>query len=125
MYFWEHQSNARYWRDHKKRARESAIVSAEINLEQLLDLTDDDICSELNRYYERLKDIGVTKPLGKKLDYIFEAFQLSYTVIKGREHKEKKVESPFLARTHITTKSVDIYCVKDVKAIGIKEWVLV
>ncbi|MGP1529294.1 MAG: hypothetical protein ACTTI3_02985 [Treponema sp.] len=95
MYFWDHKSNARYWKVHKKSARESAIVSAEINLEQLLDLTDDDICAELDKSCARLQAIEVVKPFGKKLDYIFEAFKLTYTVIKGRENKERKAENPF------------------------------
>lgn len=123
MYFWEHKSNAEYWRKEKKSDRDSAIVSAEINDKSMLDLTDDDICSYLQKILEKVKKLPVR--FGRKLDYIFESFpeMNQYNVVKGREHKDKKKENDFLIQTNLTTKSIDIYCVKNICAILKKEWV--
>lgn len=135
MYFWEHKSNAEYWKNAKKSSSESAIVSAEIITDSMLDLTDDDICEMLDKCMNRVNQVKRTKlekeyqdktiPLGKKLDYLFDGFPLMgrYSVVRGREYKERKSENIFLIGTTLTTKAVDIYSVRKPEVINKKEWV--
>lgn len=135
MYFWEHRSNAEYWLESKKNNTNSGIVSADILLGSLLDLTDDEVCKKMANVYTligRAKTIALEKsfkgkpvPFGQKLDYLFEAFSdmSKYDCIRGREIKDKKPESSFLYGSNVSTKSIDIYCVRNVTAITNRNWV--
>ena len=54
MYFWEHQSNAIWWAKTHKNDSAAMIVSADLSLQNVLDLSDDDICESLNKMFAYL-----------------------------------------------------------------------
>lgn len=126
MYFWEHKSNAEYWKKTKKKDSTSSIVSAEIDLENMLDLTDDDVCEKVEKIFDNIAKKLFnfeTKEFGKKMNCLFETKDFKYTVIRGREHKDNKKENSFLTGTNMTTQSIDIYCVREPDAIISRKWV--
>ena len=125
MYFWEHKSNARYWKRAKKNNKQSSIVSALIDLENMLDLTDDDVLEILEKCCNKIKKVCNTHKLGEKINYILEIgnFPHDIDVVRCREHKKNKKENSFLRDTNVTAKSIDIYCVKVVDAIKQRKWV--
>lgn len=133
MYFWEHESNALWWNSTKKADSDSMIVSAELSLDNVLDLTDDDVCKLLDKMFAYInKSIvrKIEKKRGKKtsdgamgivLDSLFEAFkpQMSrYNIIKANKFYDKKEEADFLVSSPFTTKSVLILCAKTAAPIG-------
>lgn len=136
MYFWEHQSNALWWNSTKKANSNSMIVSAELSLENVLDLTDDDVCKLLERMFTCINKSVVRtieKKRGKKtsdgamgivLDSLFEAFkpQMSkYNIIKATKFYDKKLEADFLVSSPFTTKLVLILCAKTAAPIGARK----
>lgn len=134
MYFWNHQSNAQYWQVAKKADAPSGIVSAEINTDAMLDITDDDVCKLLAECIAKLdtssrrvlrNKYGGSIRLGKNIDYLFDSFPIlqKYTVVKGREYKSTKREATFLIDTKLSTKSVDIYCVRIAAVAVERKWV--
>ena len=109
------------------------IVSAELSLENVLDLTDDDVCKLLDRMFSCInKSVlrSIEKERGKKtsdgamgivLDSLFEAFKLQmskYNIIKATKFYDKKQEADFLVSSPFTTKSVLILCAKTLAPIG-------
>lgn len=117
MYFWEHQSRAEWWL--KEQGKES-IVSAELDLSKMLDLTDDEKLSYIEKaadyFYSGMKRKGI-KPeqVGLKLDYLFDTdkwLSASYEAIKAHFWYERKEESAFLFRSRLTGKCVDIYTIR-------------
>lgn len=115
MYFWEHQSKAEWWL--KEKDKES-IVSAKVNLETVLDLTDEEKLSLIekatNYIQKAIERKGIKqKELGKRLDFLFEAHPWfnNYDSIRGHSCI-KRDESVFLFGTKLTSLCVDIYCVR-------------
>jgi len=132
MYFWEHKSNAEWWQKKKKDVSNSMIVSAELSLENALDLTDDDVCKMLDKM-RTLIDKSIIRKIGRErnskskdamgviLDSLFEAFskQMSvFDIVKAVKHYDGKKEAEFLASSPFTTKSVLILCAKTAAPIG-------
>lgn len=133
MYFWEHQSKAVWWANTHKKDSAAMIVSAELSLENVLDLTDDDICEMLGKIFSFINKSVVRKiekernctnsrgAMGIILDSIFEAFksQMSkYDIVKAMKSSDKKPESDFLVSSPFTTKIVTILCAKTNTPIG-------
>ncbi len=117
MYFWEHQSRAEWW---LKEQNKESIVSAELDLTKMLDLTDDEKLSYIEKaadlFYSGMKRKGI-KPdqVGLKLDYLFESYkELSdtYEAIKAHFWYGRKEESNFLFGSRLTGKCVDIYTIR-------------
>lgn len=136
MYFWEHQSNAIWWAKTHKNDSAAMIVSAELSLQNVLDLSDDDICKMLNKmftYIDRsiIKKIAHERnsknpnsAMGIILDSLFEAFnpQMSkYDIVKAVKSYDKKQEADFLVSSPFTTKIVVILCAKTKAPIGARK----
>lgn len=136
MYFWEHRSKAEWWAKTKKIDSASMIVSAELSLENVLDLTDDDICDILKKMYAYIDKSIVRKierernctnsngAMGIILDSLLEAFkpQLSkYDIVKAVKSYDKKEEAEFLVSSPFTTKIVVILCAKTKAPIGARK----
>lgn len=129
MYFWEHQSRAEWW---LKENKKEAIVKAELDLSKMLDLTDDEKLSYVekaaNLVYSAMIRKGIKpKQVGLKLDYLFEVnkwLSESYETVKAHFYYEKKEESAFLYGSKLTGKCVDIYTVRNNPAIATnREWI--
>ena len=135
MYFWNHEADARWWKSHKQK---ECIVKAKINLDAMLDLTDNDVVDYLTRFYNRIsiavkkkfenlakkKKVNLDNAVGLKLDMLYEAFpeyMKKFDVLKGRRDYDRKQESDFLFGTKLSTKSVDIYCVKEARVLCQRE----
>ena len=135
MYFWNHEVDAQWWKSQKHK---ECIVKAKINLDAMLDLTDDDVVDELAELYKQIldsiknkfeemakqKSVNLDTAVGLKLDMLYEAFPVhmkKFDVLKGRRHYNRKPESVFLKRTKLSTKGVDIYCVKDAGVLSQRE----
>ncbi len=91
MYFWDNLGNAEYWKKEKRRKepdKKYMIVKARVSLEEVLDLTDLEVCKELNIVWQKYKDVlGIcSEPeLGKKLNLLYKSvpnFSNYYKVIK-------------------------------------------
>lgn len=91
MYFWDNLGNAKYWEKEKRRKepdKKHMIVAARVSLENVLDLTDKDICKELENVWSKYKEVlGIdSEPeLGKKLNLLYRSipdFSNIYKVIK-------------------------------------------
>lgn len=121
MYFWDNLSNAKYWVRKKRTtiAGEIWIVKANICIEQLLDLSDNDILDFIDKLwseYCRKKGCSSAGPLGKKIDALFDFFPMlsaNFEVIKGYggySKQDKVVE--FLEGSYVVNNVKCIYCVR-------------
>lgn len=129
MYFWEHESRAEWWLSEKHK---EVIVKAELNLSNMLDLTDEEklgyIKSVADKFNSAMTRKGI-KPeqIGLKLNYLFESYKLlsdTYTSIKAHFYYKKLAESDFLYGSKLTAKCVDIYTVRDNPSLVTKrQWV--
>ena len=129
MYFWEHQSRAEWWLEEKNK---ESIVKAELDLSKMLDLTDDEKLSYIEKiadlFYASMLRAGI-KPeqVGLKLDYLFEVnkwLSESYETVKAHFYYERKDESAFLFGSKLTGKCVDIYTVRGNPEVAKnREWV--
>ncbi|PTX21553.1 hypothetical protein C8N40_102529 [Pontibacter mucosus] len=90
MYFWDNFSNSKWWK--KERLRKDkincSIVAANLELSNLLDLTDEDVATEFQNLwteYCRLNNDSINQPLGKKIDLLFDYFSLEdqFKVVRG------------------------------------------
>ncbi|MBC3900979.1 hypothetical protein GH811_15285 [Acetobacterium malicum] len=131
MYFWDNLSNANYWKNQKKKRNpdgDHRIVSAYVNLEKFLDLTDKQVYDGVERYWEMMyKKFDIQEDpemiyIGEKLNYLFdyvEIFKKKFKVIKinakysnqSEIHKDlitKKTEN----RPRVTNQNKTIYSVK-------------
>ena len=73
MYFWEHKSRAEWWLLEQNK---ESIVSAELDLGSMLDLTDDAILSFIggiaNKFTSAMRGKGIKQnQMGLKLNYLF------------------------------------------------------
>jgi len=118
MYFWEHESRAEWWLTEKHK---ESIVKAELNLTDVLDLTDDEKLQYISRIADKFNSVmqqeGI-KPaqLGLKLNYLFETCKIlsdTYTGIKAHLYYEKKPEADLLYGSKLTGKCVDVYTVRN------------
>lgn len=117
MYFWEHQSRAEWWLREKHK---ESIVCAELNLERMLDLTDDEklkyIGNIANKFDFVMRKKGIKQgQIGSVLNYIFENVSFlaeNYTSIRGHFSYENKKEPDFLYGSKLTGKCVDIYLIR-------------
>lgn len=98
MYFWDNLSNAKYWKREKQRKsynrKSFSIVSANIYIDNLLDLTDESTCRTMEilwrNYCQKMKkpyDLYKDVDLGEKLNILFESEMTrehlsTYNVIK-------------------------------------------
>lgn len=91
MYFWDNLGNAKYWKNEKRRKKSGEnylIVKARVSLENVLDLTDTEVCERVNSVWLKYKNtLGVdSEPeLGKKLNILYRSifgFGDCYKVIK-------------------------------------------
>lgn len=124
MYFWDNIGNAHYWKNEKIRKEEGTeieILQANIYIDEVLDLTDTQNLKFINNLWERFvsgnlkKDIPQNQ-LGKRLDYLFEAFsdKFSYGVIKayGKYKTEHTTFYSFFKGSNISIRNKIIYSVK-------------
>lgn len=128
MYFWEHQSRAEWWLAEKGK---ESIVSAEINLETVLDLTDEEKLSYIekatNFVQKAIERKGIKQnELGKRLNFLFEAHPWFYKYDSIRGHRyTNRDESDFLFGTKLTSQCVDIYCVRQKpELVTERKWVI-
>ena len=129
MYFWEHKSRAEWWLAEKHK---EAIVSAELDLSGVLDLTDDVKLNYVGKiagkFASAMKERGI-KPnqVGLKLEYLFERekfFAKNYTSVRGHFYYKNKNEPDFVYGSRLSGKCVDIYVVRnDPKLVTNRQWV--
>jgi hypothetical protein len=122
MYFWDNLSNAKYWVSEKRRKAQEvtdwSIVQVNIDIEKLLDLTDDDVLNTLMKlwYQYCAKSHRSTKaPLGKKIDLLFGYFNFlssNFCTIKGHGKYDRE-QNEFLVGTYVVSNIKTIYCVKN------------
>lgn len=135
MYFWEHQSKAVWWANTHKKDSAAMIVSAELSLENVLDLTDDDVCERLSRMFSYIDKAVVRKiarernrrdangAMGIILDSLLEAFKSQlgeFNIVKAVKSYNKE-EADFLVSSPFTTKIVMIFCAKTTAPIGARK----
>jgi len=122
MYFWDNESNAKFWLSEKKRKQpeitEWFIVSALINIIYLLDLTDIDESKKIDKLWQKYCALTRTKkyfPIGKKVNILFEFFNLDqeYKVIRANASYKNISNPSILEGTFIKNISRAIYCVRD------------
>ncbi len=95
MYFWDNLGNAKYWEYNKQRKAPDVkhlIIKARVSLENVLDLTDIEVCKSLDNLWNSLQAKYKGKPnydpkprLGKKLNILYKSFPdfiENYKVIK-------------------------------------------
>lgn len=130
MYFWDNQTNAKYWVTQKKRKEKNikyiGKVKANIFTDKLLDLTDEDILNTLDRLWEQYcnkEKSNKNQPLGFKLDKIFDFYQFideNFKVIRVFGKYENSEEMDFLVyhtkkdkiNNMVTNKIKTVYCVR-------------
>lgn len=129
MYFWDNLSNACYWKKEKIRKKEVvedelAILNAriEVDLENMLDLTDEETLKMLDNLWNIIRIKGKKKiekeKLGENLDLIFDMFEDSFKCYKVVKCLAKYKNDPmknyqFFETTRITIGNRIIYSVKD------------
>lgn len=133
MYFWDNLANTLYWYNDKIKHDEKqkyAIVKAAVSLENLLDLTDTDICHTLDKLWNELcKTLSLDEEqiddMGYRLNClyrIFPEFIEKYKIVKvfgqyprtPRNHwfnKYNKTNQEYKIQPTINIKC--IYCIKD------------
>lgn len=139
MYFWDNKGNAKYWMRKKKRdnpTKNYSIVAANVFMDKLLDLTDNDICDKIGEMWEKYQEVNWIEDendceLGYKLNVLFrsiEKLRENYYVIKvfGKYNKTPKNK---LWSYNIKENSVEpigtvkcIYSVRNEEAIGDREF---
>lgn len=107
MYFWDNISNALYWQDIKIRKNKDGdykIVSANVLLSKLLDLTDKQVCVKMNYLWNIFQNtIGDHKEveLGKRLNILFDYFHdilvAEYDVIKIYGYYKENSKNEFIS----------------------------
>lgn len=140
MYFWDNMANAKFWMRKKKKDnpyRDYSIIVANVFMDRLLDLTDNDICNKIGEMWEKYKEVnGINDEksgeLGYKLNVLFksiEILQINYYVIKvfGKYNKTPKNK---LWSYNIKDNNVEpigtvkcIYSVRNEEAIGDREFI--
>ncbi|WP_448860687.1 hypothetical protein [Clostridium sp.] len=104
MYFWDNLGNAKYWMGEKRRKEPSQkyeIVKARVSMEQLLDLTDIEVCEALQKLWDECEQKmnlpkGEKAELGLKLNTLcrnIEMFNNAYHVYKvfGKYNRTPKI----------------------------------
>lgn len=129
MYFWDNHGNALYWAKQKKRKdclAKVCIVKANIIIDQLLDLTDNDVIDTINDIWNNYccrKRINSDRPLGIKLNTLFDFFSDfndKYKVIKAvGYYKDHKLHN-FFIDSNVSSQIKTIYCVKSSNKISDK-----
>ena len=140
MYFWDNMANARFWMRKKRKDdphRDYSIISANVFMDKLLDLTDNDICNKIEKMWEKYLEVnGINdeknSALGYKLNVLFKSIEMlreNYYVIKiyGKYNKTPKNK---LWSYSIEDNNVEpigtvkcIYNVRNEEAIGDKRFV--
>ena len=118
MYFWEHLSRAQWW---KKEKNKEMITKAELNLTNMLDLTDDEVAGYVEVIADKLTSAmnrkGIKQhQIGLKLDYLFESckcFSDRYSSIRANYYYKKKQESVFFYGFKFTNACIDIYSIRN------------
>ena len=93
MYFWDNATNANYWLKQKSRKQPEEkfeIVIAHVYMDHMLDLTDIDICKNIETLWKTYKqksglDTPDNETLGYKLNTLYDyfpSFKEMYHVIK-------------------------------------------
>lgn len=130
MYFWDNQANANYWITQKKRKDKNiqyiAKIQANIFIDKLLDLTDQDVLDTFDRLWEQYcnrEKINKNQAIGIKLDRLFDFIKIiddSFKVIRVFGKYEKLEEKDFLiykiqndkTSVSLTNKIRMVYCVR-------------
>jgi hypothetical protein len=137
MYFWGTESDAKWWKAEKNK---EMVVSAVLSLNNILDLTDQEVvrlvesCLEkvdISKWFgrhdtKRKMATSSKKPTGVCLDALFQAFKTvfgRFDILKGRQLTPRE-ETDFFFNAKLTTKAVDIYCVKNANPISEREEVV-
>jgi len=124
MYFWDTKSNAVYWKNEKFRKHKNIniiwIVKANIILDSILDLTDTENAEDFenlwNEYIQKENISDAQIPIGKKIDILFDFFELEYKAVKcfGDYYNNIYIKNQDIFKTtKITQKIKTIYCVKN------------
>lgn len=126
MYFWDNKSNAKYWFNQRQKKRPSnlfMVISCNISLDKLLDLTDSDIMIAVDKAWQAVEKRGREKLLplkpGARLDYIRKYNPLinTMTVFKMIAKYEKDEPKYAIGNSYMAHNVKTIYCVKDPEAI--------
>lgn len=131
MYFWDNLSNAKYWKNEKIRKNEGSeetikIIKANIIIDDILDLTDSDICNSFNFMWNSISPSERSNikdnELGKKIDLMFKTYYEFYKDVKvikcfGEYKNSKRNDLDFLISTKLTLNAKTIYCVRDYSCI--------
>ena len=130
MYYWDNRSNAQYWIRKKKKDSPGEcifLVAGNIIIDQLLDLTDQDIIGVVEKTwinYCKLKKIVDYSniPIGVRLNRLFDFFayyRQEYKVIKGIGFYRRAKQHVFFIDENcnkefpcLTSQIKTIYCVK-------------
>lgn len=133
MYFWDNEANSQYWKNDKIRKAklknqktEFTIIKAQVETDNMLDLTDSKICDEIQELFEVIKNIvGDTSsddfPLGKKLNILFEkcnTFSQKYDIIKiyGKYNITKPtLLFPYNLKSNYVEPTLAVKCIYNVK----------
>lgn len=135
MYFWDNKGNARWWHNKQKERNtneEYAITVANVKLDELLDLTDYDVYTTLDKLWSILCNNSKAKldmQLGNKLNVLFEynGFIKKYAIIKIYGKYNATPNKGFFQYDCYSPKAEPtiaikcIYNVKDVRCICQKE----
>lgn len=131
MYFWDNLYNAKFWLSKKKKdgSGDVKIIIALLSLNNLLDLTDIDICNFVNKCWEYMAKqakISLNAPLGKKINFLFdntESFNSNYGILRVFGEYINTPETalfeynPQNIHAQTTKNTKCIYCVKRVSNI--------
>jgi hypothetical protein len=139
MYFWDNLSNAKYWARQKLRKHQEiktvSIVKGHVILDALLDLTDNDILTTIDKlwlsYCSKHKNINKYSPLGIKINTLFRVYKSlnqKYDSIKVFGFYPSIKESYFfpLGKKETSPRAVNdirtIYCVRNAEKIVDKKF---
>lgn len=126
MYFWDNKANAKYWfiqRRKKLSNSEFMVVSCNLSLDYLLDLTDIDIVTKMDRLWRVIEKRRVKERLpekaGARLDYIrkYDSLVGRLTVYKMIAQYDRNEPKYAIGNSYMAYNVKTIYCVKDPEAI--------
>jgi len=127
MYFWDNSANAMYWKKQKERKRcfdsNVSILSCGIELENMLDLTDEEIIDFLEQQWNKLESHCPSEKIhnmGWRMNFLFANSPLMRKIHVVKAHVTYQTESAragFWQDSYFSFSTRTIYCVKDSRAI--------
>lgn len=126
MYFWDNRGNANWWRrkQHDRHPKTKyRIVTANVNLSNLLDLTDFEVYRALDNLWKqvcKVAQLDENVPLGNKLNFLFDSlnFAAKYDLIKVYGKYNRTPNNGFFIYDYSTLKSeptIGVKCIYNVK----------